>query len=352
MSRAARHRLLPSALAVAALLAGTAPATAQRRDAILATGSSTVAPFTNAVADTLAQAGARRATVRSTGTVHGFNEFCRGPGLQHPDVQNASRRINATEFALCARNGVREIMEIAIGHDGIVIAHRTGLPAADFSLAQLWLGIAREVPRDGRLVPNPYTSWRQIGPALPAWPIRLIGPPPTSGTRDIFIDLVLLAGCQAIPEVRAIADTAQRRRVCVAIREDGGWIDGGEDDEVIVRRVVEGEPGTLGVFGFSFLEAHRDRIAAAAIAGVPATREAIGSGAYPVARPLFIYVKQANLRTLAGLPEFIAEYVSDRAMGPEGYLIRRGLVPLDPVRLRRVQEAVRDQAVMLRQPDD
>lgn len=332
-------------------LLGTAPAAAQSRDAVLATGSSTVHPFTAAVAATVGPRLAKPPEIRSTGTVHGFNEFCRGSSLRYPDIQNASRRMTTGEFLLCNRYGVNEIMEIPIGSDGIVAAHRRDLPTPNISLAQFWLAVAKDVPRDGRLVPNPYRRWKDIAADLPDWPIRVIGPPPTSGTRDSFTDLVLLAGCQRVPEVRAIDDTAQRKRVCITVREDGGWIDGGEDDEVIVRRIVNEEPGTIGVFGYSFLAGHRDAITAARIEDVAPTVETIGSGSYPVARPLFVYAKRPNLRTVPGLSDFLSEYVSDAAMGPGGYLMRRGLVPPDPTRLRRIQDAVRDQAIMLRSPE-
>lgn len=335
----------------AVVFVGATAALAQSRGTVLTTGSSTVHPFTSAVA---AAAGPRLPAVpevRSTGTVHGFNEFCRGASLRYPDIQSASRRMTPGEFLLCNRQGVNEVMEIPIGFDGIVAAYRRDLTQPNISLAQFWLAVAKEVPRDGRLVPNPYRRWREINADLPDWPIRVIGPPPTSGTRDSFTDLVLLAGCQRVPEVRAITETAQRRRVCITVREDGAWIDGGEDDEVIVRRIVGEEAGTIGVFGYSFLAGHRDAIAAARIEGVAPTPEAIAAGSYPVARPLFLYAKRPNLRTVPGLAEFLAEYVSDAAMGPGGYLVRRGLVPLDPTRLRRVQDAVRDQAIMLRSPE-
>lgn len=323
---------------------------AQVRDSVLATGSSTVAPFTRTVAETLAANRTGKVEVRSVGTVYGFDQFCQGGDLRHPDVQNASRRMNALEFQKCLSKGVNEIMEIPIGYDGIVVAHRKDLPSPNFTLAQLWLGIAKEVPQGGRIVPNPHTSWRQVSATLPDWPIAVIGPPPTSGTRDSFTDLVLSAGCQAVPEVRAIEDAALRRRLCTTVREDGRWTDGGEDDEVIVKRMVEGAPGTLGIFGYSFLENHRDKIDGASIEGVDDTREAIASGAYPISRPLFVYVKRANIETVPALGAFLAEYVSDKAMGPNGYLVRRGLVPLEPARLRRVQDAVRNQEIMLRGP--
>lgn len=339
---------LLSAIAAAWLAAGDArPAWAQRRETVIATGSSTVFPFTSAVADAVSRAtGFNRAEVNGKGTVFGFGEFCQGAPLRYPDIQSASRRMTMAEFAHCGSRGVHEIIEIPIGYDGIVVAHRAGLPSPNLTTAQLWLGVAKEVPRDGRMMPNPFTSWRQVSPDLPDWPIAVIGPPPTSGTRDSFTDLALAKGCQGFPEVRTISDAAQRRRLCAAVREDGRWVDGGEDDEAIVRRVVEGPPGTLGVFGFSFLENNRGRIEGLPIDGVDDSRETIASRRYPLARPLFVYVKRPNLDLVPGLREMVEEYVSDRAVGPEGYLVRRGLVPLAPDRLREVREKVRNSTIM------
>lgn len=349
----ARRALLSAAIAGWAAAAAATPAFAQRRETVIATGSSTVFPFTSAVAEAVSRAtGFNRAEVNGKGTVFGFGEFCQGASLRYPDIQSASRHMTMAELTHCGSRGVHEIMEIPIGHDGIVVAHRAGSPSPDVTTAQLWLGIAKEVPRDGRLVPNPFTTWRQVSPELPDWPIAVIGPPTTSGTRDSFTDLALVKGCQAFPEVRAIGDAVQRRRLCAAVREDGRWVDGGEDDEAIVRQVVEGPPGTLGVFGFSFLEGNRGRIEGLPIDGVDDTREAIASGRYPLSRPLYIYVKRPNLDLVPGLREMVAEYISDRAVGPEGYLARRGLVPLAPDRLREVREAVRNSAIVTRLPSN
>nr|WP_241749214.1 substrate-binding domain-containing protein [Pseudoroseomonas aerophila] len=341
-------------LAGAGLAAFGSPgaALAQAREVTQVTGSSTVAPFSRAVAAAVAMvAGGERVQVASTGTVHGFAQFCRSNGMGSPDVQDASRRITGGEFALCLRNGVNEVMEIPIGFDGIVVAHRKGLASPNFTLTQLWLGVAKEVPKDGRLVPNPYTSWRQISQELPDWPIRVIGPPPTSGTRDSFTDMAMVAGCRAAPEIQAIADAAERTRVCSTVREDGRWTDAGEDDQAIVGRIVEGEDGTLGIFGYSFLDAARDRIEGSMVGGVDDTAETIASGRYPLSRPLFLYVKRPNLDRVPGLKEFLAEYVSDRALGQGGYLARIGLVPPPADRLRAIQDAVRERAVMTRRPN-
>lgn len=344
-------RLLALAGTAAAFLGVAAPAQAQTREVTQVTGSSTVVPFSRAVAEAVGKAaGGERVRVASTGTVHGFAQFCRSNGLGNPDVQDASRRINAGEFALCVRNGVNEIMEIPIGYDGIVVAHRKGLASPNFTLAQLWLGVAKQVPRDGRLVPNPYTSWRQISPELPDWPIRVIGPPPTSGTRDSFTELAMIPACRTAPEVQAIEEAAERTRVCSTVREDGRWTDAGEDDQAIVAKIADGADGTLGIFGFSFLEAARDRIEGSMVGGVDDTVETIASGQYPLSRPLFLYVKRPNIDRVPGLKEFLAEYASDHALGREGYLARIGLVPPPAERLRAIQDAVRNRVIMDRRP--
>jgi phosphate transport system substrate-binding protein len=352
--RAACALLLLPALAAAAsaqvIAPGAQPNPIQRRETILVTGSSTVFPFTNAVAQHFVQARGRpKPFIDGTGTVRGYNLFCQGPGLRYPDVQNASRRMNNLEFNLCGSRGVHEIIEIPIGYDGMVVAVRKEAVEFKVTRAQIWTAVAREVPRGGQLVANPYTRWREIDPALPDWPIEVLGPPPTSGTRDSFVDLAMLPGCNAVPEVRAITDASRRRAVCTTVREDGRWIDAGEDDEKIVARLVSAPPGHLqGVFGFSFLVTNADRIEGATIDGVEDTVETIASGRYPLSRPLFIYVKRANLRTVPGLKEFIDDYVA--ALVPDSYLVRIGLVPLVPDRLEQVRRIVRDQVIMTRAP--
>ena len=322
-----------------------------RRDAAFVTGSSTVYPFTEAVVTAVAEATRTpKARVDSTGTVRGFNLFCQGMGMRYPDVQDASRRINGHEFDLCGRNGVREIIEIPIGFDGIIIAVRRDIEPFSLTRAQIWLAVAKEVPRGGRLVPNPYTRWAQIDPALPDWPIAVLGPPPTSGTRDSLTDLALAPGCQSFAEVRDITDVARKRAVCATVREDGIYQNAGEDDEKTVAQVEQPGSSTVGIFGYSFLVGHSRTIMAAAVDGVVPNFETISSGRYPLARPLYIYVKRAQVGLVPGLKEFLPEYVSDRAMGPGGYLAKRGLVPLDPGRLRQVRESVGNLEVMLRRP--
>jgi phosphate transport system substrate-binding protein len=317
--------------ASAAILAAAAPAFAQSaRDQIRVVGSSTVFPFTSAVAEQFARGGQFRAPiVESIGTGAGFRAFCAGVGVTHPDISNASRRMTAGEFASCRQNGVAEITELKIGFDGIVMATRRGSQAISLTREHLWKGLAREVPVNGQWVRNPYTTWNQVDPALPALAIEAMGPPPTSGTRDSFNELVLLAGCANVPEVRAL-EAAERNRRCQQIREDGKFIEAGENDNLIVQRLTTGTPGAFGIFGYSFLDQNRDRIEGKTVDGVAPTFENIAAGRYPIARPLFIYVKKAHVGVIPGLREFMAEYASERAVGQRGYLVSRGLITLQP----------------------
>jgi phosphate transport system substrate-binding protein len=347
-----RIALLPAALCLAgpavAQTAQTAPAA---RQSILTTGSSTVYPFTAAVAERFAaQPGHKPPTVISTGTVHGFNRFCQGKGLTHPDIQSASRRMNGTEFSMCAKNGVNEIMELPIGYDGIVLVVRKGAPPVFLSRQQIWTAVAKEVPSGGRLVPNPHTRWAQIDPKLPDWPIEVLGPPRTSGTRDSFVDMVMLSGCQAYAEVRAIPDIGRQRAVCATVREDGRWIDSGEDDTRIVARLVEAPVGLVGVLGYSFLAENADRLEGIVVEGVRPTADDIASGRYPLARPLFLYVKRPNIKLVPGLAAFLADYASEAAMGPSGYLLARGLVPLEARQRERLRADIEAGTIMLRRP--
>ena len=318
--------LLVAMLAVAA--AGSAQAQ-QARDQIRAVGSSTVFPFTTTVAETFARSSGRKAPiVESTGTGGGIRLFCAGVGTQHPDIVNASRPITRSELETCARNGVTAITEVTIGFDGIVLAVKKGAPRFDVTRRQLWLALARQVPRNGQLVANPYQRWSDIDPGLPNLAIEVMGPPPTSGTRDAFVEMVMDAGCKNFAEIKAIAEPRARAQACAAIREDGRYIEAGENDNLIVQRLVAGQGATIGIFGFSFLEENVDKLQGKHVDGVEPSFENIADGSYPISRSLFFYVKNAHAGVVPGLREFIAEYVSDRSMGEEGYLERKGLIPL------------------------
>ncbi len=337
-------KLATATVAVMALSAAfTGPAFAQARDQIRIVGSSTVFPFTTAVAENFGRSTSfRPPIVESTGTGGGMRLFCGGVGPSHPDISNASRRITKSEFDTCRNNGVTEIVELKIGFDGIVVTTKRGAPKFNLTREQVWRALARQVPVNGQWVNNPYTTWQQVDASLPNARIEVIGPPPTSGTRDSFNELMLQGGCANVAEVRAVQDAAQRLRYCTQIREDGRFIEGGENDNLIVQRVAAGDGTVLGVFGFSFLEENLDKIEAKLIDGVEPKFETISEGKYPVARDMFIYAKKAHVGVIPGIREFLAEYVSDRAMGDNGYLEQKGLVILPPAALRQQQDGIRN----------
>lgn len=320
----------------------TAPA-ALARDYIHVVGSSTVYPFATVVAERLGRAlGLPTPTVESTGTGGGLKLFCSGVGLSTPDVANASRRIERSEFDSCQANGVREIVEVNIGFDGIVVANSKAAPQLSLTRRQLFLALAKEIPAadgSGKLIPNPHRTWRDLDPALPAEPIEVLGPPPTSGTRDNFVELVLQAGCASFPELAALKarDEGRFKQICHTVREDGAWVDAGENDNLIVQK-LEKNPHAVGVFGFSFLEQNADKVQAARIDGAEPSFETIADGSYPVARPIYFYVKKAHVGVVPGLPEYVREFTSERAIGDEGYLVDKGLIPLPADQRERVRQ--------------
>jgi phosphate transport system substrate-binding protein len=312
------------------------------RSAIRIVGSSTVYPFTAAAAERFGRAGNPTPVIESTGTGGGFKLFCAGAGVAHPDVANASRAIKASEREQCQANGVGEVVEVPIGYDGIVVATAvSGQPLA-LTRRQLFLALAREVPTGaaGQLAPNPHATWRDVDPALPAQRIEVYGPPPTSGTRDAFVELVMQEGCKTFDWVAALekTDEAKFKQICHAVREDGAYVEAGENDNLIVQK-LEANPAAAGIFGFSFLEENRDQVKGATIEGVEPTFERIAVQEYPVSRPLFVYVKRAHVGVVPGIPELVAELVGEAAIGPDGYLTAMGLIPLPPDRLQEARQA-------------
>ena len=327
--------IIVSAVVAAAVMANPAAA----RDQIRVAGSSTVFPFTSAVAETFGRQGKfKTPVVESTGTGGGLRLFCNGVGVEHPDVANASRRITKSEYDTCAKNGVTNIIEVKIGFDGIVIADSVKSSSFDLTRKDLWLGLAKQVPVDGKLAPNPYKTWNQVNPTLPARKIEVLGPPPTSGTRDSFVELVMDAGCKDFAEIKALPDAKARSQACGAIREDGGYIEAGENDNLIVQKLVT-TPDALGIFGFSFYDQNRDKVKAHTIEGVKDEIEEISSGKYPIARDLYFYIKGQHIGVIPGLKEFVAEYVSEKAMGKDGYLSDKGLIPLVDAERKKSREA-------------
>lgn len=324
-------------LAAAATVAFAVPALA--RDQIRVVGSSTVFPFATSVAEQFGRQGKFKApVVESTGTGGGIKLFCTGVGTEHPDIANASRAMKKAEFETCAKNGVTDITEVLIGYDGIVMADKLGSPKANLSRKTIWLALARQVPKDGKLVPNFYKNWNEIDPNLPAAKIEVIGPPPTSGTRDAFVELVMDEGCKDFPEIKEIADAKAKARACGQIREDGAYIEAGENDNLIVQK-LNASPDALGIFGYSFLDQNRDKVQGNPIEGAEPTFENIASGKYAVSRPLYFYVKGAHTGVIPGLKEYVQEFVSEKAFGKDGYLTDKGLIPLVDADRKKVRDS-------------
>lgn len=324
-------------LAIAALSATAATA----RDQIRIVGSSTVFPYTQAVAEEFANKGGAAPVVESTGTGGGMQIFCAGIGAQHPDVTGASRPMKKSEYDLCVQNGVTDISEALIGYDGLSIAiSRKNEFDWDLTLAEVYLALAAQVPVNGEWAANPYKMWNEINPELPAIPILVYGPPPTSGTRDAFVELALHVGCRELDYVKNGGfDAKWVSDNCSRMRQDGPFIEAGENDNLIVQR-LQADPNAMGIFGYSFLYENLDKLKDVKINGVEANMETISDGSYPIARPLYFYVKNAHRGVIPGLNEFLAEYMSEAAMGPGGYLEERGLVVLPDELRAEVQAAV------------
>lgn len=318
-------------LLVAAGLVATASA-ASARDYIEIVGSSTVYPFTTVVAETFGnKTKFKTPKIESTGTGGGMKLFCAGTGIDTPDITNASRRMKSSEFEDCQKNGVKDIVEIQVGFDGIAIANSKEADQMELTRKDLFLALAKSVPgkTPGELIPNPYQTWQDVNPALPATKIEVLGPPPTSGTRDAFAELAMEGGCKAIPEIAALKKTngSLYKEVCHSVREDGAYIEAGENDNLIVQK-LEKNPKALGVFGFSFLDQNADKVQGSKIDGVELSFDSIADGNYPVSRPLYFYVKSSHVGKIPGIKEFLAEFVTEDAFGEEGYLTEKGLIPM------------------------
>ena len=303
------------------------------RDYISIVGSSTVYPFATVVAEQFGKSTQfKTPKIESTGSGGGIKLFCAGVGVEHPDITNASRAIKASELEQCAANGVKDVIEVKIGYDGISVGHAKSAPDVDLTRKQLYMALAKQVPdpKGGdALVDNPYNTWKDIDASLPAIKIEVLGPPPTSGTRDAFVELVMEEGCSEFPFIKAMkkSDKGAFKAACHTVREDGGYVEAGENDNLIVQK-LEANPDAFGIFGFSFLDQNRDKIKGSKIEGVTPEFETIADGSYPVSRPLFFYVKKAHVGVIPGIKEYLAEFTSAKAMGEEGYLSERGLIPL------------------------
>lgn len=336
------------AISAAVAVAGTIgfAGAAEARDQIKIVGSSTVFPYTQAVAEEFTRKHGQRApVVESTGTGGGMKIFCQGIGEQHPDITGASRAMKKSEWAECEKNGVTDVTEVLIGYDGLSIAQsRQGNPM-DLTKTQIYLALAAQIPVEGKFVDNPHKKWSDVDKALPDTPIVAYGPPPTSGTRDAFVELAMQEGCEALDfmkeqkaklDKKAYGDLVKIQ--CSRMRQDGPFIEAGENDNLIVQR-LEADANAVGIFGYSFLYENEDKLRAVKVGGVEPSFETIASGEYGISRPLFIYVKNAHREVIPGLKEFVAEYVSESAMGQDGYLSERGMVVLQPDVLEKTRNA-------------
>ena len=322
-------RLMPMAATALFTVAAASPALA--RDQINIVGSSTVFPFSTTVAERFGKSTEfKTPIVESTGSGGGLKLFCAGGGLDTPDITNASRRIKPSEVELCAQNGVEDVVEAKIGFDGIVLANSTAADQVELSLRDIFLALAKDVPMEGgTMQPNTYETWDQINPDLPAVKIEVLGPPPTSGTRDAFVELAMEGGCKTFDWVKALrkSDKSAYKSLCHTIRADGAYVEAGENDNLIVQK-LEANPAAFGVFGYSFLEQNSDLVQGSIIEGVVPEFEEIAEGNYPIARSLYFYVKKSHVGVVPGIAEFLAEFTSDDAWGEEGYLTDKGLIPL------------------------
>lgn len=340
---------LKTALTTVALASSIAAVStpAMARDTINIVGSSTVYPFATVVAERFGRnTDFPTPKLESTGSGGGLKLFCEGVGTQHPDITNASRRMKISEFENCQANGVKEITEVRIGADGIVMANSKNAEKIDLTLEQVFLALAKEVPNpDGgnELVANPYQNWSEIDSSLPDMEISVMGPPPTSGTRDAFVELAMEGGCKQFEMIAAMEDSNedQFKTVCHSMREDGPFVEAGENDNLIVQRLAQ-DPDTLGIFGYSFLMENEGQIQAATINGVEPTPESISGDEYPVARSLWFYIKKAHVGVVPGIEEYVAEFTSEGTWGDNGYLVDVGLIPLPREQRMATAKRVKD----------
>ncbi len=317
------------------------------RDTINIVGSSTVYPFATVVAERFGKATKYNTPkIESTGSGGGLKLFCAGVGVEHPDITNASRAIKKTECEKCKKNGVTDIIEVKIGYDGITVANDKEAPQLSLSRKDLFLALAKQVPdpKGGKkLVDNPYKTWKDVNAKLPDTKIEVLGPPPTSGTRDAFVELAMEAGAKKFDWLKALKkeDKKKFKKIAHTIREDGAYIDAGENDNLIVQK-LQANKKAVGIFGFSFLDQNRDKIQGSKINGVLPTFENISSGKYPMSRPLFFYVKKAHVGKIPGMKEYLAEFTSEKAWGPDGYLAEKGMIPMPDDERAKVGKAVKE----------
>lgn len=335
--------MLKKTLALTALATVAIAGTAEARDQIRAVGSSTVYPFSTVVSETFAKStGSKAPVIESTGTGGGFKLFCAGVGPEHPDLSNASRRIKKSELESCEKNGVKDVVEVKVGYDGIVVANSKAAKPMTITREQLFRALSKEVPVNGQWVANPYKKWSDIDASLPAQEIEVLGPPPTSGTRDAFVELVMDAACEKLPEAKAMKEAKQDKELkakCQSVREDGAYIEAGENDNLIVQK-LDANKNSFGIFGYSFMEENAEKVQGSKVDGKDPTFENIASGAYAVSRPLYVYVKKAHVGTIPGIDGFMKEFTSEKAWGDDGYLTNKGLIPMPKEERAKFAKAV------------
>ena len=326
---------------VAALLAVFAVTSVAEAREIRIVGSSTVYPFTTIVGETFAAEGNTAPVIESTGTGGGMKLFCAGIGESHPDFTNASRAIKSSEAEKCAANGITPL-EMKVGYDGIVFANSKEGASFEVTTLELYLALAKDVPQaDGSLVANPYTHWNQINPDFPAKKIEVLGPPPSSGTRDAWVELVMEKGCKTFDWVKAMKkqDKKAYKGICHGIREDGAFVEAGENDNLIIQKLAN-NPNAYGIFGYSFLDQNTDVIKGTVIGGVAPTFDSIADGSYPASRGLYVYAKKEHMDRIDGMTEFMELYLSDDVAGADGSLGDAGLIPLPQEELDKVRANV------------
>jgi phosphate transport system substrate-binding protein len=316
---------------LAASLLALAASPSFARDQIRIVGSSTVYPFSTVVAEAFAKStGMKTPIVESTGTGGGMKLFCAGVGEDTPDFVNASRKMKKAEMEICQKNGVNEIVEFKVGYDGLTIAMAKSAADVNLTRKQIFLAMAKQVPdKDGKMIDNPYKMWSDIDPSLPAKKIEVLGPPPTSGTRDSFAELYLKKGAEEFPNLVELAakDVAAFDAIWKTVRTDGAYVEAGENDNLIIQK-IEANPDAFGVFGYSFLEENKNKLKAASIEGDQPTYESISLGNYKGSRLLYFYMKKDHLGLVPGMIEYVTEFTSKEAIGDDGYLLNKGLVGL------------------------
>ena len=336
---------------LAVILSSSISTVATAREYISVVGSSTVYPFATVVAERFGKSSSfATPKIESTGSGGGLKLFCSGVGTSYPDITNASRRIKSSELQDCIANGVEEVIEVQIGFDGIVLANSVAKDRYSLSLRDIFLALGEQVPNpDGSetLVENPYTTWDQVNSDLPDVNIEVLGPPPTSGTRDAFAELALEGGCKTFDWIKAMkkSNKSEYKAVCHSVREDGAYIEAGESDNLIVQK-LDANPAALGVFGFSFLDQNADKVQGALINGQEPEFETIADKSYPVSRPLYFYVKKSHIGVVPGIDAFLAEFTSEKAWGEEGYLADKGMIPLGDDIRQEFANSVKNQTAL------